>query len=54
MKKPTQTPIRILTASNVPVAWDDLDPEMISASCRQTHKRMKAVVEANGGYIEDK
>ena len=36
------------------VAWDDLDPEMISASCRHAHKRMEAVVEANGGYIEDK
>ena len=36
------------------VAWDDLDPEMISASCRHAQKRMEAVVEANGGYIEDK
>ena len=33
------------------VAWDHLDPEMISASCRHAHKRMEAVVEANGGYI---
>ena len=33
---------------------DRLDPEMISASCRHAHKRMEAVVEANGGYIEDK
>ena len=31
------------------VAWDDLDTEMISASCRHAHKRMEAVVEANGG-----
>ena len=36
------------------VAWDDLDPEMISASCRHAHKIMEAVVEANGGYIKDK
>ena len=51
MKKPTQNPMRILTAQ---VAWDDLDPDMISASCRHAQKRMEAVVEANGGYIEDK
>ena len=36
------------------VAWDDLNLEMISASCRHAHKRMEAVVEANGGYIEGK
>ena len=36
------------------VALDDLDPEMISASCRHAHERMEAVVEANGGNIEDK
>ena len=56
MKKPTQNPIRILTASNVPsrLHGTDLDPEMISASCRHAHKRMEAVLEANGGYIEDK
>ena len=36
------------------VAWDDLDPEMISASCQHAHQRMEALVEANGGYIEDK
>ena len=36
------------------VAWDDLDPEMIRNSCLHAHKRMEAVVEANGGYIEDK
>ena len=36
------------------VAWDDLDPEMISASCRHALKRMEAVLEASGGYIEDK
>ena len=36
------------------VAWDGLDPEMISASCQHAHKRIEAVVEANGGYIEDK
>ena len=36
------------------VAWNDLDPIMISASSRHAHKKMEAVVEANGGYIEDK
>ena len=35
------------------VPWDNLDPEMISASCRHAYKRMEAVAEANGGYIED-
>ena len=34
------------------VALDDLDPEMISASCQHAHKRMEAVLEANGGYMK--
>ena len=36
------------------VACDDLNSEMISASCRHGHNRMEAVVEANGGYNKDK
>ena len=36
----------------IQIAWEDLDQEMISASYWHAHKRMEAVVEANGGYIE--
>ena len=33
-------------------AWADLDEETIRNSCANAHKRLEAVVEAEGGYIE--
>ena len=35
-------------------AWDDIDEETICACGRNARKRFEAVVEAEGGYIEDK
>ena len=35
-------------------AWDDTDAEMLCAISENAHKRLEAVVEANGGYIEQK
>ena len=34
--------------------WNYLDPEMIRACSKNDHKKLKAMVEANGGYIEQK
>ena len=34
--------------------WLEISEEIIHASCLNTVKRLEAVVEANGGYIEDK
>ena len=35
-------------------AWADLDEETIRNCCANAHKRLEAVVEAEGGYIENK
>ena len=35
-------------------AWADLDEETIRNCCANAHKRLEAVVEAEGGYIEKK
>ena len=35
-------------------AWDDIPEETIHASYLNAMRRLEAVVEANGGYIEDK
>ena len=35
-------------------AWADLDEETIRNCCATAHKRLEAVVEAEGGYIEKK
>ena len=35
-------------------AWDDTDAEMLCAINENAHKRLEAVIEANGGYIEQK
>ena len=35
-------------------AWNDIDEEMLRACSINAHKRLEAVVEANGGYIEQK
>ena len=35
-------------------AWDDTDAEMLCAISENAHKRLEALVEANGGYIEQK
>ena len=35
-------------------AWAALDEETIRNCCDNAHKRLKAVVEAEGGCIEDK
>ena len=32
--------------------WNDIDPEIIRACSKNAHKRLEAVVRANGGYIE--
>ena len=34
--------------------WADLDEEIIRNCCANAHKRLEAVVEAEGGYIEKK
>ena len=34
--------------------WADLDEETIHNCCANAHKRLEAVVEAEGGYIEKK
>ena len=34
--------------------WADLDQEPIRNSCANAHVRLEAVVEAEGGYIENK
>ena len=34
--------------------WADLDQEPIRNSCANAHERLEAVVEAEGGYIENK
>ena len=34
--------------------WADLDEETIRNCCANAHKRLEAVVEAEGGYIEKK
>ena len=34
--------------------WADLDKETIRNCCANAHKRLEAVVEAEGGYIEKK
>ncbi len=33
-------------------AWADLDEETICNCCANAHKRLEAVVEAEGGYFE--
>ena len=35
-------------------SWDEISPEIIRASCLNATKRLEAVVEAEGGYIEKK
>ena len=35
-------------------AWAELDEETICNCCANAHKRLVAVVEAEGGYIESK
>ena len=35
-------------------AWADLDEETIRKCCPNVHKRIKALVESEGGYIETK
>ena len=40
--------------NSLQVSWDSLEPEMLRASSENTKKRLEAVVEARGGYIEDK
>ena len=35
-------------------AWADLDEETIRNCCANAHKRLEAVVEAEGRYIEKK
>ena len=34
--------------------WAELDQEPIRNSCANAHERLEAVVEAEGGYIENK
>ena len=36
------------------LAWDNTDAEMLFAISKKSCKRSEAVVEANGGYIEQK
>ena len=35
-------------------AWDDIDADTIRACSENTHKRLEAVVKAEGGYIDEK
>ena len=35
-------------------AWADIDEVTIRKCCANAHKRLEAVVEAEGGYIENK
>ena len=35
-------------------AWDDIDADTIRACSENAHKRLEAVVKAEGGYIEEK
>ena len=35
-------------------AWDDIDSDMICACSKNTHRRLEAVVKADGSYFEKK
>ena len=35
-------------------AWNDIDADMIRVCSLNAHKRLKAVVKAEGGYIKEK
>ena len=35
-------------------AWDDIDADIKRASSKNSHKRLEAMVKADGGYIEKK
>ena len=35
-------------------AWDDIDADTVRACSEKAHRRLEAVVKAEGGYIEEK
>jgi hypothetical protein len=39
---------------NLKKVWADLDEETIRNCCASAHKRLEAVLEAEGGYVEKK
>ena len=42
------------TKRSLKKTWTDLDEKTIRNSCANAHKKLEAVVEAKGGYIENK